>query len=555
MKQAAMYVRVSTQQQKEGATIESQKALLLQHARAKGFEIHSEWTFEDNGVSGAKLARPALDRLRDFASEGLFGDVFILSPDRLSRKYAYQAILMDEFNSCGVKVHFQNSNDPVTATDHLLIQMQGMFAEYERAQIAERSRRGKNHKAKNGSVSVLSMAPYGYRYIRGHDLVASSFEINDKEASIVRMIYDLYVKERFSIAKIKKYLSEHRVSSPKGHSEWNRSTINGILKNSAYRGIAYFGKVEPCEAISTRLPGRTIRMNGRRQPKRSTRPRDRKDWIEIPVPSIIDNNIFEIAQGLMKTNKVQSLRNAKPGSLLQGVISCKECGFGCITTLSGKKSEGYGYYRCSKRDGKCTNRGIRIESLDKAIWSSLMSMLESPELIQKEVTKRLSDLEKGPILKQQELLSNKIGKLEEESNRLLDAYQSGCIDIKELKARMGNIKKEKNNIAKELSGTGSGLSKGQLLELSEAVKYFSNYLKQSRDNLNLEEKRKIVRMLIQEIQIGKEDISVNHIIPVKDSLSDKIACLHPCCGDAKSKINSLQPIHYSSQPINLKGCC
>ena len=197
------------------------------------------------------------------------------------------------------------------------------------------------------------------------------------------------------------------------------------------------------------------------------------------------------------------------------------------------KSEVYGYYRCSKRDRKCTNRGIRIESLDKVIWESLMAMLESPELIQEEVTKRLSDLEKAPILKQRELLSDKIGKLEEESNRLLDAYQSGCIDLKELRTRMGNIKKEKNNIAKELSRTDSGLSRSQLLELSEAVKYFSNHLKQSRNTLNLEEKRKVIRMLIQEIQIGRESISVNHIIPVKDSLSDKIARLHPCCGDTE----------------------
>ena len=535
MKQAAMYVRVSTKQQKEGATIESQKALLLQHAKAKGFKIQPEWVFEDNGVSGTKLARPALDKLRDFASEGLFEDIFLLSPDRLSRKYAYQAVLMDEFNNHGVKVHFQNSNDPVTATDHLLIQMQGMFAEYERAQIAERSRRGKKHKAKNGFVSVLSTAPYGYRYIRGGDLVASSFEINDKEASIVRTIYDLYVKERLSIAKIQKYLSERQLCSPKGHLEWHRSTINGILKNSAYRGVAYFGKVEPCEFTSKRLPGRTIRMNGRRQPKRGTRLRDRKEWIEIPVPSIVDNEIFEMAQELMIRNKSQSLRNAKPGSLLQGVISCKECGYGFITTLSGKKSGGYGYYRCSKRDGKCTNRGIRTDSLDKAIWKSLMAMLESPELIQEEVAKRLSEFEKAPILKRRELLSEKIKKLDEESNRLLDAYQTGCIDLKELRTRIGNIKKEKNNISKELSQTNSGLSKNQLLELSEAVKYFSNHLKQSRNTLNLEEKRKIIRMLIQEIQIGKEDISVNHIIPIKDSLFDEIARLRPCCGGTETQ--------------------
>jgi site-specific DNA recombinase len=273
MKQAAMYVRVSTQQQKEGATIESQKALLLQHARKNNFEIHPEWIFSDNGVSGAKLARPALDRLRDFASEGLFEDVFILSPDRLSRKYAYQAILMDEFNGNGVKVHFQNSPDPVTATDHLLLQMQGMFAEYERAQIAERSRRGKKYKAKHGSVSVFSIAPYGYRYIKGYDQITASFEINEKEASVVKMIFDLYVNKRFSISKIRSYLSEHQIRSPKGNPEWSPSTINGMLKNSAYRGIAYFGKMEPCDPLTTRLASRSVRIDGRRQPRRCARPR------------------------------------------------------------------------------------------------------------------------------------------------------------------------------------------------------------------------------------------------------------------------------------------
>jgi len=112
MKQAAIYVRVSTQQQKEGDTIESQKALLFQFAKEKGVEIPSEWVFEDNGISGSILARPGLERLRDLASEGIIEQVFILSPDRLSRKYAYQAILMEEFKNNNVSVIFQNSPPP-----------------------------------------------------------------------------------------------------------------------------------------------------------------------------------------------------------------------------------------------------------------------------------------------------------------------------------------------------------------------------------------------------------------------------------------------------------
>lgn len=255
MKPAAMYVRVSTQRQKEEATIESQKELLFRFARNKGFEISPDWIFEDNGVSGSTLARPALDKLRDYAAEGLFDHVFILSPDRLSRKYAYQAILIDEFKSNNVTLVFQNSPNPQTAADNLLLQMQGMFAEYERAQIAERSRRGKKHKAKHGHVSVLSHAPYGYRYIKGTKELSSYFEVIEREATVVKIIFDLYVKERLSISKIKEHLSNKQIKSAQGKLEWSRSSINNVLSNSTYQGIAYYGKREKSEPDPMRLVG------------------------------------------------------------------------------------------------------------------------------------------------------------------------------------------------------------------------------------------------------------------------------------------------------------
>lgn len=534
MKPAAMYVRVSTQRQKEEATIDSQKELLLRFARTKGFEISPDWIFEDNGVSGSTLARPALDKLRDYASESLFDHVFVLSPDRLSRKYAYQAILIDEFKSNNVTLVFQNSPNPQTAADNLLLQMQGMFAEYERAQIAERSRRGKKHKAKQGHVSVLSQAPYGYRYIKGTKELSSYFEIIEREAIVVKIIFDLYVKERLSISKIKEHLSNKQIKSAQGKLEWSRSSINNVLSNSTYQGIAYYGKREKSEPDPTRLASRRTRLKGRYKAKKSHCERNKSEWIEIPVPAIIDPEMFDAAQGLLKKNKKQSLRNSKPGSLLQGLISCKECGYAFINVFSGKKVNGYSYYRCSRIDKKCTNSGIAMASLDKAVWNSIISMLETPDLIQQEVERRLTDLEKAPMRQREKLLEGKLIKLETESNRLLDAYQNECIDLSELKERMGRIKREKNNIIKEVEQAHTGLSKKQLLELNEAVKYFSEQLRISGENLELEEKRKILRMLIQDIQIGKDGISVEHIIPLKKKLiSDKNARLCLSCQDAK----------------------
>lgn len=545
MKQAAMYVRVSTQRQKEEETIESQKSLLLQFAKNRGFEINKEWIFEDNGVSGSTLARPALDKLRDYASEGLFDHVFILSPDRLSRRYAYQAILIDEFKANNTTVIFQNSPTPQTAGDNLLLQMQGMFAEYERAQIAERSRRGKKHKAKNGSVSVLSRAPYGYRYIKSSKDLISYFEIIDKEASIVRLIFDLYTKDRCSIGDIQRHLLAQKIVSPKGNSEWNRSSINNILSNSTYRGIAYFGKKERCEPNPTRLVDRRTRVKGQSVGNKSLRKKDITEWIEIPVPAIIEHEIFELAQSLSTQNKRLSIRNSKPGSLLQGLISCKECGYGFLTKSSGKKIGGYSYYRCSNRNKRCTNKGIKVEDLDTAIWKSIITMLETPELIQKEVFRRLSDLEKAPVLQQHKLLKGKQLKLEEESNRLLDAYQNDCINLSELKQRMDVIKRERNNLARALEETKSGVSKKQLLELNEAVAYFSSHLQSSAEKLGIEEKRKILRMLIRGIQIGNDEIVIDHIIPLKKKpLSNKNALLCP----HRNCVNIYHPqiSHYSS---------
>ena len=249
--------------------------------------------------------------------------------------------------------------------------------------------------------------------------------------------------------------------------------------------------------------------------------------------------MFEAAQGLLKINKGQSLRNSKPGSLLQGLISCKECGYGFISVVSGKKANGYSYYRCNRVDKKCTNPGIHMVSLDEAVWNSIISMLETPDLIQQEVERRLTDLEKAPRRQREKLLEGKLMKLETESNRLLDAYQNECIDLSELKERMGRIKREKNNIIREVEQAHTGLSKKQLLELNEAVKYFSEQLRISGENLELEEKRKILRMLIQGIQIGKDGISVEHIIPLKKKLvSDKSARLCLSCQNNKTQRSS-----------------
>src|SRR6202790_5486939 len=165
-KPAAIYARVSSDRQKESHTIGSQTSALVEYAQTHGYAVPSEWVFQDEGYSGASLVRPGLEALRDLAAQGQIVAALIHSPDRLSRKYAYQVLLSEELSRCGVDLVFLKSPAGTTPEDQLVVQFQGMIAEYERAQIAERSRRGKLHKAREGVVNVLGGAPYGYRYIK-----------------------------------------------------------------------------------------------------------------------------------------------------------------------------------------------------------------------------------------------------------------------------------------------------------------------------------------------------------------------------------------------------
>ena len=246
-KNAAIYARVSSDRQKEEKTIASQTTLLQEYARTHEYWVPPEWVFEDEAYSGGTLSRPALERLRDLAASGAVETVLVYAPDRLSRKYAYQVLLLEEFGRFGVQTHFLKGAGGDSPEEQLLVQFQGMIAEYERAQIAERTRRGKKHRARTGCVNVLCGAPYGYRYVRKTDCSDAYYAVIEAEAEIVREIFRLYTEALWSIGAIARELNARGVATRFGKSRWERSTVWGMLKNPAYRGSACFGKTERAE--------------------------------------------------------------------------------------------------------------------------------------------------------------------------------------------------------------------------------------------------------------------------------------------------------------------
>ena len=302
MTMAAIYARVSSAQQRDEQTIASQTAALLEHAAAQGLEVPQEWVFEDEGYSGATLVRPALERLRDLAAQVGVDVLLCYAPDRLARKYAYQALLIEELARAGTEVRFLKGPKSDSPEDALLVQFQGMIAEYERAQIGERTRRGKAHRARAGTINVLSGAPYGYRYVRKSEHAESHYEVMEPEASTVREVYHRYVEDHLSIGDLTRWLTEQGVPTATGKSRWDRSTIWAMLRNPAYAGRAAFAKT----TMTERRPAvtRRLRLQGRAVPRRTARrDRPREEWIEIPVPALISEETFSAAGRRLEDNK------------------------------------------------------------------------------------------------------------------------------------------------------------------------------------------------------------------------------------------------------------
>src|SRR5258708_11278850 len=330
---AALYARVSSQRQKENQTIASQTDALIQYARTHGYHVPPEWRFQDEGYSGDSLQRPGLEAIRDLAAEGKISAVLVYSPDRLSRKYTYQVVLSEEFLRCGVQLVFLQSPSTQTPEDRLAVQLQGMIAEYERTQIAERTRRGKRHRAQQGSVTVLVAAPYGDRYIKKSAGTAAYYQVAEAEASVVRGIFDAYTREQLSLGAIARRLNDQHGPTRTG-ALWDRSTLLRLVRIPAYQGRACYGKTQLCPRSERRMY-RQVRLRGGLLARRNAQQeRPRSEWIEVPVPALISEQTFALAQQQLGKNKQFASRRTLVPTLLQGMLVCRQCGYALCRTAT-----------------------------------------------------------------------------------------------------------------------------------------------------------------------------------------------------------------------------
>jgi site-specific DNA recombinase len=521
MNTIALYARVSSDRQKEEKTIASQTAALIERAQQMAYLVPKEWIFEDEGYSGAVLVRPGLEKLRDLAATGQIEAVLIYSPDRLSRKYAYQVLLIEEFARQGVEVIFIKSPKAQTPEEHLLLQFQGMIAEYERAQIAERTRRGKRHRARGGSVNVLSGAPYGYLYVKKTENTEAYYEIISHEAEVVRQVFELYTKIGLSINKIARWLNEQQIATRTGRSQWCRSTVWGMLRNPAYQGKACFGKTELTERQKITRP---LRQRGGYSSRCSAnRERSPDEWIEIPVPALISEQTFMLAKEQLEKNKQFAARRTQEPTLLQSLLVCQQCGYAYYRTSTRTSKRKIYYYRCIGSDNYrhangrvCDSRPVRQDYLDEVVWKEILRLLEDPEIIQNEINHRLQDMQNAaPTTRRKETLQKEITRVCKSIERLLDAYQEALISLTELRKRMPILTKREQTLKLELQSLESAAGEEQkYLRIADSLSAFLSLLRSQAETLQVIERQKIIRLLVKEILIGKETITIRHSIPM-----------------------------------------
>ena len=371
--QVAIYARVSSEQHAETHTIASQVAALRERVASDGLAMAAARQCLDDGSSGATLVRPALERLRDVVAAGSVDRLSVHSPDRLARKYADQVLLVDAFRRTGVEGIFLNR--ALGRAQRLLLPA-GRMAEYERARIIERHRRGQRHAARVGAVHVLSGAPDGSRDVTTYEGGGQArYQTIPDEARVVRQVFAWGGHDRLTRGEVCRRLPQAGEGTRTGKTGWDRRVGWGLLQNPAYQGPAAFGKTRQ-EPLRPRLRAQRHRpVPPRRAVSSSDVPPE--DWITLPVPALVEPAVCAAVQAQLQENK-RHARQARRGALdlLQGWLHCQHCGYafyGQRRSPSARKGQprAYAYSRCLGTDAyRCGGERLGQHTQGRTIWET-----------------------------------------------------------------------------------------------------------------------------------------------------------------------------------------
>ncbi|HYF85765.1 recombinase family protein [Azospirillum sp.] len=468
-----------------------------------------------------------MERLRDALASGLIDRIYVLAPDRLARRHAHQVLLMEEFRRAGSEVVFLNHPIGGTAEDDLLLQIQGVVAEYERTKILERGRRGRRHAARSGLVSAFTTAPFGYRYVpKGLGGGVARFEVVAEEARFVRLMFAWVGLERVSMREVCRRLREAGCLTRRGATNWYASTIRGMLVNTAYIGRAVYGHNHYVSG-----PPRLRRIRGHPQPPRRPGKRvavPKEDWIEVPVPALVDPFVFEAVQTQLSENRRHKRESCKGAHwLLQGLTVCRRCGYAYYGKTAPQSDwttskAVIGYYRCLGSDGYrfdgaaiCDNAPVRSDALEQAVWTRVRALLEQPGRVAAEYQRRLEQGRGGTgEIDDVTQLDRQIASLNRGIGRLIDSYAEGVIDRPEFEPRIAGLRarlsqlRERRAVAAEAAD-----AERELTLIIGRLEEFAIKIRQGLDDLDWSGKREIIRSLVRRVEIDANHVEIVFRVP------------------------------------------
>jgi site-specific DNA recombinase len=514
----ALYARVSTRQQERDQTIDSQLTALRQWATLHGHDIQPEDIFTDPGHSGARLDRPALDRLRDAVAGGDFDIVAVFSPDRLARRYAYQVLLLEEFRKVGCAIEFVQrplSEDP---HDQLLLQIQGAVAEYERGVLGERFRRGKLQRARAGHW-VAGHAPYGYRYIPKCDGAPGYLVVDDSEAAGVRMMFHWLIEERLSVRQIVRRLIDSPCRPRRGARVWSPTVVHHILSDPTYAGTGYANRYFRTNSPDPR------RRSRRPDAQTCRRQRPREEWIAVKVPAIIDEATHEQAVAQLARNAgLAPRRNSQHFYLLRCLLSCRRCGRAMVgITYPGDGRGPRRYYKCCGRESisrvhqpRCNCRLVWAEDLEAAVWEHVGRLVKDPDLLMAQFEAFRDETPGRPSAREEQQGQARLRRLEREETRLVDAYQAEAISLEELKERRHQLQARRRLLLAELDQQARLLSERQAAQAAyRELAEFCERVRTGLDNLLPVQRQQLLHLLVERVMVSDDAVEIRHVISLR----------------------------------------
>jgi len=524
MRRAALYARVSTELQEREQTIQSQIAAITRYADQQGFRHTPALTYTDDGYSGTWLDRPALDELRDHAREGRFDVAVVLCPDRLARRYAYQVLLIEELKRDGIEIHFCERPISDSPDDQLLLQVQGAIAEYERAKILERCRRGRLHRARRGELAP-PVTPYGYTYAARKYGGDGQIRIHEEEAAMVRQIFDWYAEDGGNVFRVQRNLNASIWKPRRDSQHWTSGTILRILRNEWYIGRAYYNRTT--RRPRDRSPGDSPEF----QPAKFViTERPRSEWIEVPVPAIIDEALFARVQQRMAENRKFSKRRLRRHGtyLLKGLLKCGICGHTYVgyTQVNRKKDVDYEYqyYKCRLRleprlgvkGVRCTSGQLRVAGVDEVVWTTVRRLLLNSEALSKELASWLSRTASDPARQErQAATAARLKDLRRQRERLIDAYQAGSLDLQDFDPRKTTIEERILALEHEQAELDSWAARKELairqVASAEAV---VEQLRARLHDPSFETKQAILRLVVEKVVVTGHRLEIHLALPV-----------------------------------------